>query len=526
MGRPVILNNEDHELVLPLQSLKQTIKQLMEELNEKEVRSQENEAEYRVEVKRLREENERQQKLIGENLMKGSDNSETLLQSENIRLTSENLSLQSRVDSLTEQLKKYERTLKIYSEKLKELGVEPSNTFVTEIGDGECMGMFEYDRRDEKTILKTLIYDLEPREAVTLPPCLPSYILFMCIRHADHINDNDKVRSLLNNAVTEVKKVFKKRYQDLDTRVLWLSNTLRLLNNLKQYSGEREFQAQNTQKQNEQSLKNLDFSEYRKGLSKIGVCIYIGVLILMRERVEPLIVSSILEHEAITDLSGNTPRGMRCLARSLARELESQAKPKDLDLLLKELKQFYRTLAMFGIESEIITQVFRQLFYFICAGALNTLLQRSDMCHWSKGMQIRNNLAHLEKLIREMDLNEATMTYALSPIIQAAQLLQARKTDENVNDICDKCDTLSVSQIIKILNLYTPVDNFEERVPASFIQKIKDKLEERAKEENPEKLLMNTEFAFPVRFPFNPSSIRLEDIELPDIFYLEVLHKI
>ncbi len=31
-----------------------------------------------------------------------------------------------------------------------------------------------------------------------------------------------------------------------------------------------------------------------------------------------------------------------------------------------------------------------QLFYFICANALNNLLLRKDMCHWSKGMQIRS----------------------------------------------------------------------------------------------------------------------------------------
>ncbi|RXG68281.1 Unconventional myosin-Va [Armadillidium vulgare] len=150
------------------------------------------------------------------------------------------------------------------------------------------------------------------------------------------------------------------------------------------------------------------------------------------------------------------------------------------------------------------------------------------MCHWSKGMQIRYNLSHLEQWTRDMRLHEAdTVTDTLAPIIQAAQLLQARKTDEDVNSVCDMCDKLSVSQIIKILNLYTPANDFEERVPASFIQKIQAKLEDRAEGENAQQtLLMNTKFAFPVRFPFNPSSIRLEDIELPDILNLTVLHKI
>lgn len=38
-------------------------------------------------------------------------------------------------------------------------------------------------------------------------------------------------------------------------------------------------------------------------------------------------------------------------------------------------------------------------------------------------------------------------------------------------------------QIIKILNLYTPADDFEERVPITFIHKIQAKLQERAEGE-------------------------------------------
>ena len=46
-----------------------------------------------------------------------------------------------------------------------------------------------------------------------------------------------------------------------------------------------------------------------------------------------------------------------------------------------------------------------------------------------------------------------------------------------------RCDKLRVSQIIKILNLYTPADEFEERVSPAFVRKIQNKLQERAMEE-------------------------------------------
>ena len=41
------------------------------------------------------------------------------------------------------------------------------------------------------------------------PACLPAYILFMGMRHMDHMNDDEKVRSLLACTINSVKKVVK-----------------------------------------------------------------------------------------------------------------------------------------------------------------------------------------------------------------------------------------------------------------------------------------------------------------------------
>ena len=48
-----------------------------------------------------------------------------------------------------------------------------------------------------------------------------------------------------------------------------------------------------------------------------------------------------------------------------------------------------RILTQHAVDPELVKQIFRQLYYFMCAGALNNLLLRKDMCNWSKGMQIR-----------------------------------------------------------------------------------------------------------------------------------------
>lgn len=86
------------------------------------------------------------------------------------------------------------------------------------------------------------------------------------------------------------------------------------------------------------------------------------------------------------------------------------------------------------------------------------------------------------------------------------------------------------------MNLYTPADEYEERVPVPFIRKMQACLLKRDEEQanlgqnlttGPSTLLMDTKYAFPIRFPFNPSNIQLEDIVIPECLDLDhVLRKV
>jgi len=394
----------------------------------------------------------------------------------------------------------------------------------------DYVGMFEYKADQEEALIRSLIFDLRPKTAAVLLPGLPAYILFMCIRHTDHVNDDDKVRRLLTSAINGMKRVVKKRREDSDSLVMWLANVCRLLHNLKQYSGDVAFQSENTEKQRDQCLKSFDLSEYRQILSDMAMWIYQLVIKLLEERVQPVVVPAVLEHEAIAGLTGR-PAGIRGRAGSSSRQLESPVSSElALDTLVATLKKINKTLGELGVDPEITAQVFKQIFYSICAHSLNNLLLRKELCHWTKGMQIRYNLSHLEQWCRDNRLHqdqETGVMDTLQPIVQASQLLQARKTEEDVSRVCDMCDRLTSPQIIKLLNLYTP-DEYEERVPITFIRKVQDHLQKTrdAETEAQARLLMDTKFAFPVRFPFNPSNVRLEDIEVPDILNLAMLKKL
>ncbi|KAL0108470.1 hypothetical protein PUN28_015189 [Cardiocondyla obscurior] len=546
-GRDVDIVNEDGELVLAFEAQKMINRQLEDELQTKERNWRSQRDEWRNEIDRLQEEIEKQQKLLSINLSKSPQTqTELYMQYEVARLTSENLELQVKYDKISEECRRFKKQCKILAKRLKDAGYETEERSymkgtvpnVVEYangcvgisgthGDGSNMpiirkkerdyeGMFEFKKEDINIVIRHLVIELRPRIAVTLLPGLPAYILFMCIRHTDCINDDDKVRSLLTEYLNAVKRVLKKR-DDFDSRVLWLSNTLRLLHNMKQYSGDKPFQIENTPRQNEQCLRNFDLSEYRVVLSNVAHWIFSNLITNLKERIQALTVPALLEHEAIAVPSDKSGR-----VRSASMGGEPDSTQQKLEKLLGELTSVHKTLQYHGVDPEVVVQLFKQLFYFMCASALNNLLLRSELCRWTKGMQIRYNMSHLEQWGRDRRLE--TASEALQPIIQASQLLQARKTDEDVNSVCEMCNKLTANQIVKILNLYTPVDDYESRVPVSFIKKVQDKLKERG--ENNEQLLMDLKYTYPIRFSFNPSDIRLEDIEIPEVLHLPMLKKV
>ncbi|BFZ26086.1 hypothetical protein BsWGS_29125 [Bradybaena similaris] len=532
------LVNEDNELEVAYKTQRDLNRLLQKQLDKTEQNLKNKETEWADDLKKLKEENENQQKIIMESINLGPDAKlDVMLKNEICRLISENVDLRESIDKQADELHKLKNALKMHSGKLKSgeavemaAEVEKKDTANTtdaiatvKLRERTYLGMFEIKKESVQTLIKCLILQLEPKLAVTLTPGLPAYILFMCVRHADHIHDDEKVKSLLTSALSGIKKVVKKYSDDPERITLWLANTCRLIHTLKQYSGEEQFQVQNTPQQNAQNLRNFDLSEYRQVFSDLAVWSYQALMKQMMELIQPLIVPAILEHEAIAGLTASKPSGLRGRSSSIVHDLEDKKTSRHpLDDLIERLNSLLDILTLHAVDLELIKQIIRQIFYFLCANTLNNLLLRKDMCNWSKGMQIRYNLTYFEQWLRDNFPHEPGVADVLEPVIQASQLLQARKTDSDVNSICDLCSKMTMAQIIKILNMYTPVDDFEERVHPAFIRKIQAKLKLQGKSPS-STLLMDTKFSYPVTFPFNASSVALETITLPEELHLNFL---
>uniref|UniRef100_A0A670IVG1 Myosin VB n=1 Tax=Podarcis muralis TaxID=64176 RepID=A0A670IVG1_PODMU len=478
-GRNMVMDKKNGELGLAYQGLKQVARLLEAQLQDQRREHEEEVETLKEQMGTLREEMEKQQEVFFQTLQLSPEAQvEFGIQQEIMRLTSENLDLKELLEKLKKNESKLKKQLKIYMKKVQDYEVveqtekrqhELNRQVTVQRKEKDFQGMLEYCKEDEPLLVKNLITDLKPQMVSATVPCLPAYILYMCIRHADYSNDDHKVHSLLTSTINGIKKVLKKHHDDFEMTSFWLANTCRLLHCLKQYSGDTGFMTQNTVKQNEHCLKNFDLTEYRQILSDLSIQIYQQLIKIAEGVLQPMIVTAVLENESIQGLSGVKPMGYRKRTSSMGDSDNFYT----LEAIIRQLNTFHSVMYDQGLDPEIIQQAVKQLFYMINAVALNNLLLRKDVCSWSTGMQLRFNISQLEEWLRVKNLQQSGAAKTMEPLIQAAQLLQLKKkTSEDAEAICSLCTALTTQQIVKILNLYTPVNEFEERVTVAFIRNI------------------------------------------------------
>ncbi|XP_054980528.1 unconventional myosin-Vc [Sorex araneus] len=423
---------------------------------------------------------------------------------------------------LEEELDMKDRVIKKLQDQVKTLTktIEKANNAPLPPDSEEYLGMLEYRRDDEARLIRNLILDLKPRGVVVnMIPGLPAHILFMCVRYVDSVNDGSMLKSLMNSIISGIKQVVKDHLEDFEMLSFWLSNSCHFLNCLKQYSGEEEFMKYNTPRQNENCLNNFDLSEYRQVLSDVAIRIYHQFIMVMEDNIQPIIVPGMLEYESLQGISGRKPTGFRKRSSSI-----DDTDAYTMTSILQQLSYFYSTMCQSGLDPELVRQALKQLLYLVGAVTLNSLFLRKDMCSCRKGMQIRCNISYLEEWLKEKNLPGSLAKETLEPLSQAAWLLQVKKTtDSDATEISERCTALTAVQIVKILNLYTPIDDFEKRVAPAFVRKVQALLNSR---EDSSQLMLDTKYLFQVTFPFTPSPHALEMIQIPSSLKLGFLNRL
>ncbi|XP_044854974.1 unconventional myosin-Va-like isoform X2 [Mauremys mutica] len=478
----------------------------------------------RLDVCSLKQLSKQQQSLIQDLQLQQEEGG---FQHQIVQLKRENLDLEGQLERQEKNMLKLQKQLKTSMKQIQDLTANGEARLLEQKVKVEEMerpldvpcpagafgGMLGCKAEDEGRLIRTIITDFKPQHSPGALPALPAYILFMCFRHADSGHEEHRIRSLFAAAVSGIKRVVKKHSEDLGVVALWLANTCCLINCLRQYGGDQSYRLANTPKQNQHCLRNFDLASHCQSLGDLAIQIYQQLIRVAQKKLKPMIVAAMLESETIQGLSARPP-GYR---------KQPPAPAYTLDSLLQQLSSFHEALGRHQLEPVIVGQAFRQLLFTISGVALNYLLLRRDACSWSQGVQLRYNVSQLEEWLRAKDLQQSGAMEVLQPLIQAAQLLQVKKTtQEDAEAICCLCTALTTPQVMKILRAYTPAAGLEERVSPSFISSVENRLAERAPA-GPCQLLVDTAHLFPVHLPFSCSPVQLDELCIPDSINLTFL---
>ncbi|XP_054633861.1 unconventional myosin-Vc isoform X1 [Dunckerocampus dactyliophorus] len=516
-GSEVLIEEQKKELAEKSEEIKNVLQKKIEEeyskrrhFEEQAEVLEEDKKELQGKIKDLQEDNDH----LSRQLQMDRD-AKNRLRLEVTQLSSENIDFEEQLHQKDQWIKKLENQI-ISLETAQKVKKTPSSA-----SPKDYLGMLEYKKEDQSKLIQNLILDLKPKGvAVNMIPVLPAYILFMCVRHADYLNDEEKLRSLMNATISTVKKFTMAHQNDLVSLSFWLSNMYQLLNCLKQYSGDEEFSKQSTPRQVKNCLQNFDLSDHRQVVSDLAICIYHQFITAMERALTPAIVPGMLEHESLQGISSMKPTGFRKRSSKNSDDTEMFT----VSFIIQRLSHFHTIMSQHSMEANLIKQVVKQLLFHIGATTVNSLLLRKDMCSCRKGMQIRCNISYLEEWLQEKELQSSHFIDTLKPLTQAAWLLQVSKcTDEDAKAIIEKCTELNTVQIAKILNSYTPIDGFEKRVASSFVRKVQSL---RQDHDGSAQLMMDADYRFPVTFPFCPSSQALELLQVPNSLNLEFLNMI
>ncbi|XP_028259354.1 unconventional myosin-Vb [Parambassis ranga] len=381
-------------------------------------------------------------------------------------------------------------------------------------------GLLECRKRDETKLIKNLITDLRVDGGLSLPPGLPASVLFLCIRQVDCSGDQARTHSLCSTTVTAMKGALKKHVNDIRMTALWLKNAWLLLNLLTQHSPKQSLNS------NDLVPLTSDLSDSVRSLSDLCIQAYQQLLCITETHLQNIIVPAMLESETIPGLSGAAIKLVVSRKRAGSDPRPVGGDAPTMTAVLRELGALHSALTHQDLPPSLIEQAFHQLTYLICASALNSLLLRKDMCSWSRGMQIRYNVSLLEEWLRSRGLQAGGAVATLEPLIQAVQLLQVgKKSEADAQAIVQTCTALSSQQIVKILTLYTPHSDLDERVTLNFIRTVQGLLKGRS-DSQPSHILMDVRRVFPVTFPHVPPPVlSAEQLVIPDSLKISFLRK-
>ncbi|KRY13182.1 Unconventional myosin-Va [Trichinella patagoniensis] len=337
--------------------------------------------------------------------------------------------------------------------------------------------------------------------------CLP-VLLLLAFRYFDVLGIPEKSTQLyfeVENAIT----VFLFDSTSCFLFLFWLQNMRRLNHLLSQYSGSSQFSTPAIEHLIEKykfhrTNPQIILSHCQWQVSNIYKNLFHECI---APRICPLLVPALLEFKS-DDVN-------KCITKRGAKD-GKKFEDKHMEMLIHHLDTVHNAAMIVPFDAKAMQCLFSDIAKLILTVSFNELMFRRDLCNLRSGVRIKHNVCVLVQWFRKHQFVQIEII--LQPLLQVANLLQARKTDADIQGFNEICSSLKVSQIINVLRHYSPIGDYEPKVSASFICNVKQKLLALRKETEtgneptiiPENYLNANDL-----LNFEPCDVDLKTVEIP-----------
>ncbi|XP_048870891.1 ras-associating and dilute domain-containing protein isoform X2 [Brienomyrus brachyistius] len=288
----------------------------------------------------------------------------------------------------------------------------------------------------EDRILQEIIAMVDPQSAE--PKLTPAFLLCLCIQHSATRCQTADLRRLLLRIASQVQIAMWEKTKELaavqpemganggqaesgevrlptmdelipglQPLVLWMANAIELLHFIQQ-------EVPNLLPWNPEGLVDLDLS--RSAMEESVTVLEEVIMFTFQQSVYYLTKTLYADLPALLDSNPFSESGQL-------------ADPEGVSSVLAILKQTLQLLNSFQVHSEITSQLFAYLFFFINASLFNALMERGSgggFYKWSKGVQIQANLDLLMDWVQGIGLSDLALDF-FQKLSSAVNLLATPK---------------------------------------------------------------------------------------------------
>lgn len=168
------------------------------------------------------------------------------------------------------------------------------------------------------------------------------------------------------------------------------------------------------------------------------------------------------------------------------------------------------------MDVDIIDQILRQVFYFVDAVLMNSLLLRKNLCEPTTASFIHDNIVELERLVSQSNVRCKNLLIHSSAATELLQIPPAELDQDILQSIIGDRKALNCYQVEKLLRMNAS------KTPSSLLNQVSCMVRDRRTvgKQN-ESVFMDTFLSFEFRMP----ETMMKPVSMPAFIRLESCHK-